>query len=230
MNLAVAGVHLGEPIGRQALLKLGAGGESPLPRHPGPAGRPPLLRRPSRPAPPVRCRPPEVPSVDFGYRGEPRHGRRGRTPVPQGHWYLIGFDRDRGEARTFRVDRIDGVPELGRAGFGPAARAISTSTGPSPGTRGSSATGEEVEVDVRGRRGGGRSGGGRAGRGGGGRAGRRRRRGGPPVGDRHRGADPLGARPARPRRGASARPEPCRGRGRWPASSRRRIRRPRRGR
>ena len=30
LNLAVAGVHLGEPIGRDALLKLGAGGESPL--------------------------------------------------------------------------------------------------------------------------------------------------------------------------------------------------------
>ena len=28
LNLAVAGVHLGEPIGRDALLKLGAGGES----------------------------------------------------------------------------------------------------------------------------------------------------------------------------------------------------------
>ena len=29
-----------------------------------------------------------------------------------GHWYLIGFDRHRGEARTFRVDRFDGPPEV----------------------------------------------------------------------------------------------------------------------
>ena len=51
--------------------------------------------------------------VDFGYRGESRHVDVAGLRFRSGHWYLIGFDRDRGEARTFRVDRIDGDPELG---------------------------------------------------------------------------------------------------------------------
>ncbi len=30
-----------------------------------------------------------------------------------GHWYAVGWDRDRAEARTFRVDRIEGSPQVG---------------------------------------------------------------------------------------------------------------------
>ncbi len=33
-----------------------------------------------------------------------------------GHWYVVGHDRDRDAPRAFRVDRIDGDAELGRAG------------------------------------------------------------------------------------------------------------------
>jgi predicted DNA-binding transcriptional regulator YafY len=112
LNLAVAGVHLGEPIGHQALLKLGAGGESPLRESPVP-----LVDLPSfdglaaLPALFDAIRIKAV--VDFGYRGESRHVDVAGLRFRSGHWYLIGFDRDRGEARTFRVDRIDGDPELG---------------------------------------------------------------------------------------------------------------------
>ena len=119
LNLAVAGVHLGEPIGRDALLKLGAGGESPV-------------------------RPDAAPLVDLRSSTGCRHSRSSSTPSASGprcdsttaaserhvdvaglrfrngHWYVIGFDRDRGEARTFRVDRIAGPPELDEPGFGPA--------------------------------------------------------------------------------------------------------------
>jgi predicted DNA-binding transcriptional regulator YafY len=33
-----------------------------------------------------------------------------------GHWYVVGHDHDRDAPRAFRVDRIDGEAELGRAG------------------------------------------------------------------------------------------------------------------
>jgi predicted DNA-binding transcriptional regulator YafY len=117
LNLAVAGVHLGEPIGRQALLKLGAGGESPLRDAPVPlvdlsslGGLPalPLLFDAIR----------QEAVVGFGYRGLARRVDAAGLRFRQGHWYLVGYDRDRGGPRTFRVDRMDGVPELGPPGSG----------------------------------------------------------------------------------------------------------------
>jgi proteasome accessory factor B len=80
LNLAVAGVHLGEPIGHQALLKLGAGGESPLRESPVP-----LVDLPSfdglaaLPALFDAIRIKAV--VDFGYRGESRHVDVAGRPV-----------------------------------------------------------------------------------------------------------------------------------------------------
>ena len=111
LNLAVAGVHLGEPIGHDALLKLGTGTESPL--RPAP---PPLVDLRSidgLPALPlvfdaIRQRA----GVRFGYRGEQRQVDVAGLRFRDGFWYLIGFDRDRGEARTFRIDRFDGPPEV----------------------------------------------------------------------------------------------------------------------
>ena len=147
LNLAVAGVHLGEPIGREALLKLGAGGESPLRDAPAPlvdlpsfGGLPalPLLFDAVRQAAPV----------SFGYRDQARQVDVAGLRFRQGHWYLVGFDRDRGEARTFRVDRIDGVPELGPAGSAqlPETFDIDQAFGREPWQFGE---GEAVEVDVR---------------------------------------------------------------------------------
>ncbi len=112
LNLAVAGVRLGEPIGEDALLKLGVGGESPL-RNDGA----PLVDLPSveglaaLPALFEALR--ESAGVAFDYRGEARHVDMAGIRFRKGYWYAVGFDRDRGEARTFRVDRFDGPPEVG---------------------------------------------------------------------------------------------------------------------
>jgi proteasome accessory factor B len=118
LNLAVAGVHLGEPIGRQALLKLGAGGESPLRDAPVPlVDLPSFGDLPALPSLFDAIRQEAV--VGFGYRGRTRRVDAAGLRFRQGHWYLIGFDRDRDGPRTFRVDRMDGVPELGSPGSGP---------------------------------------------------------------------------------------------------------------
>jgi predicted DNA-binding transcriptional regulator YafY len=114
LNLAVAGVHLGEPIGHDALLKLGAGGESPLG-----SGTAPLVDLRSidgLASLPVLFDAVRTGSgVEFDYRGERRHVDPAGLRFRHGFWYVVGLDRDRGEARTFRVDRIDGVPEVGAA-------------------------------------------------------------------------------------------------------------------
>jgi predicted DNA-binding transcriptional regulator YafY len=112
LNLAVAGVHLGEPIGQDALVKLGAGGDAPLQLNAAPLvdlrsidGLPALplvfdaIRRGAM--------------VGFDYRGEWRQVDVAGLRFRDGHWYLIGFDRSRGDARTFRIDRIEGPLEIG---------------------------------------------------------------------------------------------------------------------
>ena len=56
----------------------------------------------------------------FGYRGEPREVDPHRLQFARGRWYLIAGDRAKGEERAFRLDRIDGVPEVGPThGFDP---------------------------------------------------------------------------------------------------------------
>ena len=146
LNLAVAGVHLGEPIGQDALLKLGAGGESTIRTSVAPLVD--LRSVDGLPALPIlfdAIRQAAV--VEFSYRGKKRHvdvaGLRFRT----GNWYLIGFDRDRAEARTFRVDRIDGLPELGDPSSArvPSDFDVDSSFGRDPWQFGA---GEEIEVDV----------------------------------------------------------------------------------
>jgi proteasome accessory factor B len=111
LNLAVAGVHLGEPIGRDALSKLGAGGD--VPQRSSAAPLVDLASVDGLPGLPVvfdaiRQRA----AVRFDYRGEQRHVDVAGLRFRNGHWYVIGFDRQRGEARTFRIDRIDGTPKL----------------------------------------------------------------------------------------------------------------------
>ena len=113
LNLAVAGVHLGEPTGQAALSKLGAGAESmvlaPLVA--------PLVDLPSMtelPALPVlfdAIR--QSATVAFDYRGERRHVDVAGIRFRRGYWYVVGFDRDRVEPRTFRVDRVGSLPEVG---------------------------------------------------------------------------------------------------------------------
>ena len=146
LNLAVAGVHLGEPIGRDALMKLGVGGESPLG-----TGAAPLVDLPSvdgLPALPAlfdALRQSAV--VAFDYRGERRHVDLAGIRFRRGHWYAVGFDRDRGEARTFRVDRFDGPLEVGDPSSSqlPAGFDVDAEFARDPWRFGG---GDEVEVDV----------------------------------------------------------------------------------
>ena len=115
LNLAVAGVHLGEPIGREALSKLGLGDQWPRRGAPLPLVDLPLVD--GLPALPVlfdAVRHGAV--VSFSYRGAPRTVDVAGIRFRGGNWYAVGWDRDRGEARTFRVDRIDGMPTPGEPG------------------------------------------------------------------------------------------------------------------
>ena len=146
LNLAVAGVHLGEPTGRDALSKLGAGGESPLRGAPAPLVD--LRSIDGLPALPVLFDAGRNKAVvGFDYRGEARHVDVAGLRFREGRWYLIGFDRDRGDARTFRVDRIDGVPEVGEPSSGqlPDGFDVDAAFSRDPWQFG---TGDEVDVDV----------------------------------------------------------------------------------
>jgi predicted DNA-binding transcriptional regulator YafY len=62
-------------------------------------------------------------TVTFRYRGEPRHVDPWGILFRRGHWYVVGHDHDRGDRRSFRVDRIEGDVEAGPAkAFEPPAR------------------------------------------------------------------------------------------------------------
>lgn len=110
LQLAVAAVRLGTTWGEEALWKVGtvddaddtAGIAAVLPSIPALA---PLYE-----AVAGRC-----PAV-FSYRGTRRtlhpFGLLGR----EGNWYVVGHDVDRGEQRTYRVDRIEGDVKVGAAG------------------------------------------------------------------------------------------------------------------
>jgi predicted DNA-binding transcriptional regulator YafY len=108
LHLAVAGVHLGDPSGRHALLKLGAMGLAearPVASLVPPPALVPLFEA-------VRSRA----DVVFEYRGESRRVSPAGLWFRSGRWYLIGWDRVRGAERTFRVDRITGRPDPQAAG------------------------------------------------------------------------------------------------------------------
>ena len=101
LNLAVAGVHLGDPSGRDALWRLGL---------PASAGTRPVADLPSLPALPVLYEAIRARAVvRFGYRGEARRVAPALLRFRGGWWYLVGFDLERAAPRTFRVDRIDDV-------------------------------------------------------------------------------------------------------------------------
>jgi len=136
LQLAVATVHLGEDWGGDALLKigppgLGATGEGAR-RSEGPASpdapRPIVAALASSPdLPQLFAANSERATVTFGYRGRPRRLDPYGLLARSGFWYVMGFDHDAGEVRTYRVDRIEGpvVPGPGGAfeipaGFDPA--------------------------------------------------------------------------------------------------------------
>jgi proteasome accessory factor B len=108
LNLAVAGVHLGDPSGRDALWRLGL---------PASAGARPVAELPALPALPalhgaLRARA----TVSFDYRGDRRRVEPAQLRFHGGWWYLVGYDLDRAAPRTFRVDRMDGEVSAGAPG------------------------------------------------------------------------------------------------------------------
>ncbi len=101
LNLAVAGVHLGDPSGRDALWRLGF--------RPRPGSRP-VAELPALPALPVLHG--ALRRAGHGELRLPRRTRAGSIPPCSGStagggtW--SGYDLDRAAPRTFRVDRMDG--------------------------------------------------------------------------------------------------------------------------
>jgi len=109
LHLAVAGVHLGDPSGRDALLKLGATGLGDVRPIASMVPTPALIDLFEA----VRTKA----TAAFSYRT----GRDRRVaPVGLwfrfGHWYLVAWDLDSSAVRTFRVDRIEGDVTRGEAG------------------------------------------------------------------------------------------------------------------
>jgi len=105
LHLAVAGVHFGDPSGRDALAKLGATGAAET--RPLAALSPPPALAMLFDA--VRTR--RV--VRFDYHGVSRTVAPVTLRFHGGRWYLVGWDEGRAAARTFRVDRIDGSLGVG---------------------------------------------------------------------------------------------------------------------
>jgi predicted DNA-binding transcriptional regulator YafY len=105
LQVAMAATRPGSASGQEALWKLGAG----------------LLDSVA----PVAAIVPDVPglptlrdalstrvSVAFGYRGVDRTVDPWGLLLRDGFWYLIGFDHERADRRTYRIDRIESVVEV----------------------------------------------------------------------------------------------------------------------
>jgi predicted DNA-binding transcriptional regulator YafY len=110
LHLAVAGVHLGDPSGRDALAKLGASGAAEtatVAQMDAPGALVPLFDALSAQA-----------EVHFTYHGMPRAVAPSTLQFRAGRWYLVGWDRTREGARTFRVDRIESLSAPGPPGSG----------------------------------------------------------------------------------------------------------------
>ena len=101
LHLAVAGVHLGDPSGRDALLKLGAAGLGDV--------RPVAALAPAPALGELFEAVRTAVVVEFGYRGVSRRVAPFGLRFRFGHWYLVAWDVERAAVRTFRVDRIEGA-------------------------------------------------------------------------------------------------------------------------
>jgi predicted DNA-binding transcriptional regulator YafY len=101
LQVAVAAVHTGSAVGRDAIWKLG--GALADERSPVSAVVP---ERPELPV--VRDAVARRSPIEFTYRSERRLVEPWGLLLRGGFWYVIGHDRDREAQRTFRVDRFDG--------------------------------------------------------------------------------------------------------------------------
>jgi proteasome accessory factor B len=106
LHVAVTAVRLEGGAGREGLAKLGGisgeGADTALAELDVSPGLAVLFDAVGRRAP-----------VTFAYRGTVRHLDPYGVVLRFGHWYVVGHDRDRDAPRAFRVDRLDGEPELG---------------------------------------------------------------------------------------------------------------------
>jgi proteasome accessory factor B len=105
LRVAVSAVSLGNQAGVGALMKLGGVGDNPVP---------PIASLPIAPAlatlfEAFRRRA----VVTFAYRGRTRTVEPWGLSSKRGHWYVVGFDRDRNAIRAFRADRVDGDVSVG---------------------------------------------------------------------------------------------------------------------
>jgi proteasome accessory factor B len=55
-------------------------------------------------------------TITFAYRDATRRLEPYGVVLRFGHWYVVGRDLDRDAPRAFRVDRIDGAPDIGKPG------------------------------------------------------------------------------------------------------------------
>jgi proteasome accessory factor BC len=104
LHLAVAGVHLDDPSGRDALLKLGATGLGevrPVAALETPRALIDLFEA-------VRTHA----VATFSYRNTTRRVAPAGLWFRFGHWYLVAWDLDREAVRTFRVDRVEDAVRL----------------------------------------------------------------------------------------------------------------------
>ncbi len=108
LQLAVAGVHLGDPSGRDALLKLGAAGLGDV--------RPIASMVPSAALIELFEAVRTHAVATFAYKTEERRVAPVGLWFRFGHWYLVAWDLGRAAVRTFRVDRIEGEVSRGEAG------------------------------------------------------------------------------------------------------------------
>jgi proteasome accessory factor B len=106
LHVAVTAVRLEGEEGRDALRKLGGlageGADAALAEVSVTPKLARLFDAVSRRAP-----------LTFSYRGGDRRLEPYGVVLRFGHWYVVGRDRDRDAPRAFRVDRIDGEPEVG---------------------------------------------------------------------------------------------------------------------
>jgi proteasome accessory factor B len=108
LHVAVSAVSLGDQAGIGALMKLGGGVAeevapiASLPLAPALATLFEAFRRRA--------------VVTFRYRGASRTVEPWGLSSKRGHWYVVGFDRDRAAIRAFRADRVDGDVVVGEPG------------------------------------------------------------------------------------------------------------------
>lgn len=103
LQVAVAAVRTGSSASKEAIWKLGGTLGSARP-----AVSAVIPDRPELPT--IRAAVASKSTIGFGYRGERRTVDPWGLLLRGGFWYVIGHDHDRGERRTFRVDRFDGDP------------------------------------------------------------------------------------------------------------------------